>query len=90
MQRRDPYSLNFADLKMQKWNIADFAQRAFKKNEVIFLVIMFTPRVTVIKMSKNGLFLVFSADDSKKLVTVGTKYLSAPERSYWVGMVSKL
>ena len=31
---------------------------------------------------KNGSFFKFSADDSKRLVTVWAKYLSAPERSY--------
>ena len=31
---------------------------------------------------KNGPFFAFSANDSKKLVTVWTKYLTALERSY--------
>ena len=34
------------------------------KKGVIFLVIMFTPRVMVIKMSKNASFFVYFADDS--------------------------
>ena len=34
-----------------------------------------------IKMTKNDSFLVFPADESKELVTVWAKYLSAPERS---------
>ena len=42
---------------------------------------MFTPGVIVIKMSKVAQF-VFSADASKKLVPVWTKYLRASERSY--------
>ena len=33
---------------------------------------------------KNGTFFAFSANDSKKLVTVWTRYLIAPERSYRV------
>ena len=35
------------------------------KKGVIFLVIMFTPRVMVIKISKNDSFYVFFADDNK-------------------------
>ena len=57
------------------------AESADAKNEVICLIV-FTPRVIVIKMSKMAHFSVFSADDSKKLVRVWAKYLSAPERSY--------
>ena len=45
---------------------------------------MFTLEVMVIKMSKMAHFFVFSADGSKKPVTVWAKYLSAPERSYLV------
>ena len=56
---------------MQKWNIpTDRAWRVDEKIGVIFLVIMFTPGVMVIKMSKNGSFFVFFADDSKIWVTV--------------------
>ena len=73
--------LNFEDLEMQRWNIqTDVAQRIDEKNWVIFLFIIFTPRLMVIKMSKKAIF-VLSADDSKKMVTVSAKYLSACERS---------
>ena len=48
----------------------DRAQRVDEKNGVVCLIIMFTHRVMVIKMSKNGSLFVFSADDSKKLVSV--------------------
>ena len=42
--------LTFEGLEKQKWNIStDRAQRAHKKNGVICLVIMFTPRVKVFK-----------------------------------------
>ena len=45
--------LNFEVLEIKKWNIPiDRAQRRDEKNEVIFLFIMLTPRVMVIKMSK--------------------------------------
>ena len=45
--------VNFEDLDMQKWNIpTDRAQKVDDKNGVICLLIMFTSRVTVIKMSK--------------------------------------
>ena len=43
---------------MKKWNIpVSRAQRIDEKNRVICLVIMFTPRVTVIKISKMAHFL---------------------------------
>ena len=42
------------------------AESADAKNEVICLIV-FTPRVIVIKMSKMAHFSVFSADDSKKI-----------------------
>ena len=83
MQRGDPMELNFEGLEMQKSNIrTDRAQRVDEKNGVIFLVITFAPRVMGIKMSRMAHFLCFSADDSKKLVTVWAEYFSAPERSY--------
>ena len=53
MQRGNPMELNFEGLKIQKWNIAtDGTQRVDEKNGFICLVIMLTPRVMVIKMSK--------------------------------------
>ena len=55
-----------------------------KKMGSFCLVIMFTPRVTVINFVANGSFFVLSADSSKQLVIVWGKYLSAPERSYQV------
>ena len=68
--------LNFEGLEMQKGNIpTDRAQKVNEKNAVICLLIMFTPQFMVIKRSKNSLFFVFSADASKILVTVWTKYL---------------
>ena len=80
-----PMELNFEGLEMQDWNIpTDRAQRLAEKNGVICLVIMFTSRVLVIKNVKNGPFFMFSADDSKKSVTLWAKYLSVPERSYCV------
>ena len=48
----------------------DRAQRVDEKNGVVSLIIMFTHRAMVIKMSKNVSLFVFSADDSKKLVSV--------------------
>ena len=65
MQRGDPMELNFEVLEMQKWSIrTDRAQMAEEKNGVIFLFIMFTPRVMVIKMSKTT-FFAFLANESK-------------------------
>ena len=54
--------LNFKALEMQKLSIPmDRAQsqRADEKNGVIYLVIMFTPQVMAIKMSKMADFLYF-------------------------------
>ena len=60
--------LNFEHLEMQKWNMPmDRAQRVDEKKEVICLVVMFTPGYIMSKMA----FFVFSADDSKKSVTIG-------------------
>ena len=71
------------NFKMQKSNIPmDRPWRVDDKNGVIYLVIMFTPGVMIIKMSKNGSFFVFSADYSPKSVTVWGKQLSSSERSY--------
>ena len=49
------------------------------KKWVICLVVMFTSRVMVIKMSQ---FFVYSADDSKRLVTVWAKYLRTTKRYF--------
>ena len=86
MQRGNPIEFNFQGLEMQNWNILTYrAQRVDEKrseksrNGSIFV--------------KNGSFFVFSAGDSKILVPVWAKCLSAPERSYWVllenGMVNR-
>ena len=67
MQRGNPMELNVEDLEMQKWNIpTDRAQRVDEKKKVICLVIMFTPGYIISKIA----FFVFSADDSKKSVTI--------------------
>ena len=52
--------LNFEGLQMQKLNIPiDRVQKVRKENGFICLVIMFTPAVTVIKVSKMAHFLHF-------------------------------
>ena len=61
--------------------LTDRAQRVDEKNEAIRLV-MFAPRVTVTKISKNGSFYVLSAGYSKISVPVWARYLNASERSY--------
>ena len=62
----DPMELNFAGLEMQKWIIpTDSARREDEKNGVIFLIIMFTPGVTVINMSKMTHFLYFLLTTAK-------------------------
>ena len=63
MQRENPMELNFEGLlnfEMQKVNVAtDRAQLVAEKNGVICLVVMFTLRVMVMKMSKVFQFLYF-------------------------------
>ena len=52
--------VNFEGLEIQKSNIpTDKTQRVGEKSGVICLVIMFTPRVMVSKMSKMAYFLHF-------------------------------
>ena len=47
-------------IEMQNWNIQmDRAQRVGAKKGIIFLFIMFTPRVMVIKMSKLAYICIF-------------------------------
>ena len=60
MQRGDTMELNFEGLEFQKCNITtDRAQTVDQKKAVIRLIIMFTPRIIVIKMSKMAYFLHF-------------------------------
>ena len=73
MQRGSSMELKFEGLEIQKWNIPTIrAQGADEKNDVIYLFIMFTPRLWSWKCQK-WLFFVFSADDSKKYVKVSAK-----------------
>ena len=52
--------LNFEGFEMQKRNISMHkAQAVDEKNEVICLVMKFTPRVMVIEMSKMAHFYIF-------------------------------
>ena len=63
--------MNFESLEIQKLNVlTDKDQRVNEKNVAICLVIMFTSRVMVFKMSKIGPVFVFYGDNSKELVTV--------------------
>ena len=67
--------LNFEDLEMKKWNITTSrAQRVDEKNGVICLVIMFTPTVIVIKLSKMVNFFIFFANVNKKLVIIWANF----------------
>ena len=89
MQNRDPMELNFEVLEMQKWNIPTHrvdeknAQRINEKNGIICLVVMLTPRVKVIKMSKKAHCLSFQQKIGHSL----SKIFKASERSY--GILSK-
>ena len=52
--------LSFESPEMQKWNTATVrAQRVDEKNGVMCLVVVFTPGVMVIAMSKMAHFLSF-------------------------------
>ena len=60
MQRGDPMELNFEGFEMQKWKIpTDRAQMGDEKNQVVCLVIMFTPGIMVIKCQKWLIICIF-------------------------------
>ena len=82
LESLDLMELTFYDFEMQKWNIAtDRAQRVDEKNGVIRLV-MFTPRLTVIKMSKMACFMYFLLDTAKNQSQNSERYLTASKWSY--------
>ena len=66
MQRGNPMELDFEGLETRQWN------RPTDRAQIVCLVIMFTPGVMVIKMSKSR----------KKSATVWAKYFSTVEKSY--------
>ena len=71
MQRSPPVELKLEGLEMQKWNMLMGKDRRIDEiNAVICLVIIFSPGVKVIKMSKLAHLFVFFADNSRKLVKV--------------------
>ena len=73
---------NFEVLGMEKWHIAtNRAQRVDKKNGTACLVACLLPELWLLKCQKRLIF-VSPANDSKKLVTIWTKYFSESERSY--------
>ena len=68
--------------KVLKWNIpTDRAQRVDEKNGGRSSSYVNTQSYGLLNV-RNCYFLVFSADNRKKLVTVWAKYLGTPERSY--------
>ena len=68
--------------EIQKRNISVYrTQRAVQKNYVIRLV-LFTPKVMVIRMSKMAHFMYFLLNTEKKTDPVWARYLNAFERSY--------
>ena len=82
LESLDLMELTFYDFEMQIWNIAtDRAQRVDEKNGVIRLV-MFTPRLTVIKMSKMACFMYFLLDTAKNQSQNSERYLTASKWSY--------
>ena len=77
MQRENPIELYYEGLlnfETQKWNVStDRARLVDEKNGVIFLVIMFTIWVMVIKCQK-WLIFVFSANGSKNWSQFGQNH----------------
>ena len=68
--------LNFEGLEMQKCKTpTNSAQRVDETNVIICLVIMFAPRIMVIKMSKTAHFLYFLLMLTEKLLKFRRKYL---------------
>ena len=64
--------MSFGRLEMQKWNIpTDRAQGVDEKNGVVSLVVIFTPRVMVIEMSKMAHFLHFLLMPAKNQTQFG-------------------
>ena len=60
MRKWNPMELNFEVLEMQNWNLpTNRTQRIDEKNKIIYLFIMFSPKIMVIKMSKMTRFLYF-------------------------------
>ena len=58
---------DFEGLGMQRWNKStDRAQKVDEQNVFIFLFIMFTSRVMVIKISSNGSFSYFLLTTAKR------------------------
>ena len=86
MQRGDPIELNFEGLEIQKWNIpTNWARRVDQVNGVILLVIIFTPGVMVIKMSKMAYFLYFLLTTAKISHSLG-KFFSCTLWALSVGI----
>ena len=76
IQRGPSKQLNFEGLEMQKFKTpTNSAQRVDETNGIICLVIMFAPRIMVIKMSKTGHFLYFLLMPTKTLLKFWRKYL---------------
>ena len=70
-------------MKVLKWNIPTVRVQIVEvRNGIIYLVIMFTPRVTAFKISEVANVFLFSADSRKKLDTVWAIYLNTPGWSY--------
>ena len=54
----------------------------FQKNRTIYLVIMFTPRAMIIKMSKMASLFVFFADECKKSHSLGKTFTCISKISF--------
>ena len=83
---KETMGLKLEGFGMPKWNIpTDETQRVNEKNGVICLVIMFTPKVMVIKMSDMAHFSYFLLMRIKNQSQSGQNIeMHLPERSYWV------
>ena len=84
-----PLKLNFEGLGMERLNKPmGSAQRVDEKKWFICLVIMFSSRVMVIKMSKMSLFCIFCWRQQKNNHSFWAQHLSVTERS-WVNMITR-
>ena len=73
--RGPPMELNFEGLEMQKGNMpTDKAQRENEKIGIIYLGIIFTPELTVIKMSKMAHILYLLLITAKNQSQFGQKF----------------
>ena len=84
-QRWDYMKMTFKYFQIQKWMLqTDRVEKVDEVNGLICLVSMFAFLVLVLKLSKNYIFLQFSADLSKKPNSGKIIYIYASESSHYI------